>query len=63
MLETIKQDICLIEEVGVAKMEIFKNVSKHLGNNAKGLAANLVCIFKKCTCSNINCKKTEDYLR
>ena len=23
MLETIKQDICLIEEVGVAKMEIF----------------------------------------
>ena len=63
MLETIKQDICLIEEVGVAKMDIFKNVSKHFGNNAKGSAANLVCIFKKCTCSNINYNETEGYLR
>ena len=51
MLEKIKQDICLIEEVGVAKMENFiqeriKMESEYLGNNAKGSASNLVCLFK-----------------
>ena len=58
MLEKIEQDICLIE-VGVSKMEnlhsiTYQNVTgEHLGKHAKGSASNLVCLFKRCTRSNI----------
>ena len=59
ILEKLKQDICLIEEVGVAKMENFiqERIKTEQVNIwatiKKGLASNLVCLFKTCTCSNI----------
>ena len=52
MLEITNQDICLVEEVGVAKMEIFiqqtyqNGTGEHLGNNANGSAAKLGASLK-----------------
>ena len=37
----------------VTKAVILEKTFEHLGNNAKGSALNSVCLFKKCTYSNI----------
>ena len=37
----------------VTKAVILEKTFENLGNNAKGSALNLACLFKTCTCSNI----------
>ena len=59
MLEKIKQDICFIEEVGVAKMETF--IQEHIKTEQANIWATMQKVWLqtwsaslKCTCSNIN---------